>query len=103
MNFTIPTALILQALEQGAHYGYDIMDRSGLPSGTVYPALRRLEQEGMISSKWEDASEAAQDGRPPRRLYELCDFGAEHLAESRKRFRFIAKPSKVRKPGASHA
>ena len=36
-------ALILQALDNGYYYGFDIMDVTGLPSGTVYPALRRME------------------------------------------------------------
>jgi PadR family transcriptional regulator PadR len=103
MNFTIPTALILQALEQGARHGFEIMDRCGLPSGTVYPALRRLEREGMISSTWEDAEIAEREQRPARRYYEINEFGVEHLAESRKRFRFIGQPARVRKPGASHA
>jgi PadR family transcriptional regulator PadR len=103
MNFTVPTALILQALEQGARHGFEIIDRTGLPSGTVYPALRRLEQEGLISSTWEDAGVAAREQRPARRNYVMNEFGEEHLAESRKRFRFIAAPSKGRKPRASHA
>ena len=35
-------AVIMQALANGYQYGFDIMDITGLPSGTVYPALRRL-------------------------------------------------------------
>ena len=41
-------ALILQTIDQGSRYGFDIMDQTGLPSGTVYPALRRMEAEGLI-------------------------------------------------------
>jgi DNA-binding PadR family transcriptional regulator len=103
MNFTIPTALILQALEQGACHGFEIMDVAGLPSGTVYPALRRLEQEGMISSAWEDPAIAAREQRPPRRYYEINEFGAEYLADARKRFRFIGKRARARKPRTLHA
>jgi PadR family transcriptional regulator PadR len=103
MNFTIPTALILQALERGARHGFEIMDVVGLPSGTVYPALRRLEQEGLISSAWEDPEIVAREQRPARRYYEMNEFGMEYLAESRKRFRFISKPARVRKQSTSHA
>ena len=46
MKLTYPTALVLQALASGYHYGFDIMDATGLPSGTVYPVLRRLETGG---------------------------------------------------------
>ena len=43
------TALfVLQALAQGYRFGFDIMDATNLPSGTVYPALRRLEAMGLV-------------------------------------------------------
>ncbi len=41
---------ILLAIGTGYRYGFDVMDITGLPSGTVYPALRRLEQSGLIAS-----------------------------------------------------
>ena len=40
--------IILQTLANGYQYGFDIMDVTGLPSGTVYPALRRLEDLGFV-------------------------------------------------------
>ena len=46
-------ALILKALSLGYCFGLDIMEATGLPSGTVYPALRRLERYGLVESKWE--------------------------------------------------
>ena len=90
MNFTIPTALILQALEQGLSFGFEIMDATGLPSGTVYPALRRLEKEGLVTAKWESAAKAKREDRPARRYYELNEFGEEWLAEARKRLPAVA-------------
>ena len=51
VRLTVQTALVLQALEKGFRYGFDIMDASGLPDGTVYPALRRLEAAGMLRSR----------------------------------------------------
>ena len=48
MRLTYPTALVLQALLDGHHHGFDIMDATGLPSGTVYPALGRLERDGLV-------------------------------------------------------
>jgi DNA-binding PadR family transcriptional regulator len=52
LNLTYPTALVLQALANGFHHGFDIMDATGLPSGTVYPILRRLDREGLLASEW---------------------------------------------------
>lgn len=93
-------AVILQALANGYQYGFDIMDITGLPSGTVYPALRRLEQTGLIDSKWEKAAIAQREQRPPRKYYELMPDGKDALAEAVKRFRLleslIPHPSKVR-------
>ena len=82
-------AVILQALAGGYKYGFDIMDISGLPSGTVYPALRRLEQTGLIDSKWEKEGIAQRDGRPPRKYYELTQDGKQALADAVKRYRLL--------------
>ncbi|HEX6388148.1 MAG TPA: helix-turn-helix transcriptional regulator [Solirubrobacteraceae bacterium] len=43
--------------------------------GTLYKALGRLEEFGLLTSTWEDAAEA--EGRPRRRLYELTKEGAQ--------------------------
>jgi DNA-binding PadR family transcriptional regulator len=81
VNLTYPTALVLHALAQGYHYGFDIMDATGLPSGTVYPILRRLDKEALVRARWERAELAQREQRPPRRYYELTATG-EALAES---------------------
>lgn len=54
---------ILQAVASGYRYGFDIMDITGLPSGAVYPALRRREETGLVISKWEKAGVALRGGR----------------------------------------
>jgi PadR family transcriptional regulator, regulatory protein PadR len=82
-------AVILQAIANGYQYGFDIMDMTGLPSGTVYPALRRLEQAGLVSSKWEKHSIAQQELRPPRKYYELTRDGKAALVEAVKRYRLL--------------
>jgi PadR family transcriptional regulator PadR len=76
------TALVLRAVSAGYHYGFDIMDACGLPSGTVYPALRRLEKAGLLESRWEREAEAHADGRPRRRTHDLTVAGREALAEA---------------------
>lgn len=49
--------------------------------GTLYKALGRLEEVGLLASRWEDP--AAAEGRPRRRLYELTRRGADLAARAR--------------------
>ena len=81
--------VILQAVANGYQYGFDIMDMTGLPGGTVYPALRRLEDMGYVISKWEKHEIAQRELRQPRKYYEVTDVGAEALAEAVKRYRLL--------------
>ena len=83
LNLTYPTALVLKALALGFHYGFDIMDATGLPSGTVYPILRRLDREALLGSSWEKHATAQQEQRPPRRYYELTAGGRQLAGEAR--------------------
>jgi PadR family transcriptional regulator PadR len=89
MNLTYPTALVLQALARGFHYGFDIMDATGLPSGTVYPILRRLDGEGLLASAWEKQADAQREQRPPRRYYDITAAGEALLADAAARYRAL--------------
>lgn len=82
---------VLQALAQGRHFGFDIMDATGLPSGTVYPALRRLEALGLVESTWEEDDRARKASRPRRRNYQLTRTGRAQLVDAETRFRAVAK------------
>jgi PadR family transcriptional regulator PadR len=78
VKLTGPLERVLGVLvaDPGApHYGYDLMKATRLPSGTLYPMLARLQQEGLVDSEWEDARPDAA-GRPPRRYYRLTAEGA---------------------------
>ncbi len=74
--------LLLAVLEKGPAHGYALIEslrtRSGgtfdLPEGTVYPALHRLEKDGLLSSYW------SQDSGRRRRVYQLTPKGVEALA-----------------------
>lgn len=77
---------ILHAISEGVRYGFDIMDRTGLPSGTVYPALSRLERDGFVKSHWEDLEKAHGDRRPPRRYYRVTAEGERALNRALERF-----------------
>jgi DNA-binding PadR family transcriptional regulator len=85
------SAMILQALWSGYIYGYTVMEVTGLASGTVYPALRRLERDGLIRSHWERQSAADAALRPARKYYALTRSGETALDASRKRYPLLAK------------
>ena len=78
----LEVALSMQGSEQAAFHGFGLAqtmrEQSGSHSltahGTLYKALGRLEEFGLVTSRWEDA--AAAEGRPRRRLYELTRQGA---------------------------
>ena len=61
--------------------------------GTLYRALNRLEQDGLLESRWEDASEAAGVGRPLRRLYRITAGGVRAVERQ--------QAARARHPGPS--
>jgi DNA-binding PadR family transcriptional regulator len=71
---------VLHAVGSGHRFGFDIIDATGLTSGTVYPTLDRLEDEGLLRSAWEAPAIAQREKRPPRRYFTLTAAGAETLA-----------------------
>lgn len=80
LRMTLQTQLVLRALlEEPAkpRYGLELCDLVGLPSGTIYPILARLERVGWVDSAWEDPAEHEKTGRPRRRFYLLTPDGAD--------------------------
>jgi DNA-binding PadR family transcriptional regulator len=72
---TVPLQRVLRAfLEDPAapRYGYDLMKAAGLPSGTLYPMLARLEGQKLVTSAWETPQ---GEGERPRRYYQLTGEG----------------------------
>ena len=67
MRMTLATTLVMQAIGAGHRHGFDIVEVTGYPTGTVYPA------------HWEAERAAARDGRPARRYYELTASGVKAL------------------------
>lgn len=70
------TRTVLEALmaqPQAWRYGYDLSKETGLKSGTLYPLLMRLSDQGLLEAEWR---EAEQPGRPPRHAYRLTAEGA---------------------------
>ena len=64
------------------------MASTELPSGTVYPALRKLEKAHLIRSQWEKAAVARAEQRPTRKYYQVTTQGEEARMEAGKRYRF---------------
>jgi PadR family transcriptional regulator PadR len=97
-RLSITAVSVLQAIANGSGYGFDVIDQTGLPSGTVYPALSRLERDGYVRSAWEDEAEAHAEGRPARRYYRLTAPGVRALANAASFYLALlpAKPRTVR-------
>jgi transcriptional regulator len=78
--------IVLAALSAGPAHGYAVIEeikrRSGgafdLPEGTIYPVLHRLEQAGLLASRWTTA-----DSGRRRRVYAMTRRGARALADRR--------------------
>ena len=88
----------MQAIAGGYQYGFDIIDQTGLASGTVYPALGKLERDGLVKSAWENEQDAHADGRPARRYYKLTAPGVKALGEAASFYRALlpARPKAAR-------
>ncbi|MFJ9900159.1 PadR family transcriptional regulator [Streptomyces sp. NPDC091280] len=78
-RMTLTTQLVLRALLERPteeRYGLELGESAGLPSGTLYPILARLEAWSWVASHWEDVDPSLA-GRPRRRYYTLTRHGAE--------------------------
>jgi DNA-binding PadR family transcriptional regulator len=99
-RLTYPTAIVLLAVTRGFRHGFDVIDVSGLKSGTVYPILRRLEDAGMLRARWESVADARDAQRPPRRYYQITGAGSQALRDAHERYPGLAR---TLAPGATPA
>jgi len=84
-RMTLQTQLVLRALLEDPakeRYGLELCDLAGLPSGTIYPILARLEGVGWVTSTWEDPAVHETAGRPRRRFYRVTTDGAEQARDA---------------------
>lgn len=83
----------LSARPREWRHGYDLMKETGLLSGTLYPLLIRMKDEGLVEAEWR---EPAQPGRPARHAYRLTAAGvalAAAVGEDELPVRFKASPA----------
>ena len=74
-------------------YGYELSKDTGLTSGTLYPLLMRLSDQGFLESRWQ---EPERPGKPPRHAYRLTSEGLT-LARAKAR---VGKPPVIRQTAA---
>jgi PadR family transcriptional regulator, regulatory protein PadR len=89
VSLSYGSAAILHAVASGRQFGFDIMSETGLTSGTVYPALDRLEGAGYLRPKWESADVAHAEGRPARRYFTLTAAGAAALRAALEKYKAL--------------
>lgn len=80
-NSSRQTRLVLAALAEAPQrwwHGYDLGRALGLKSGTLYPLLIRLHEQGLLESEWRSAEVR---GRPPRHVYRLTAAGTALATE----------------------
>jgi DNA-binding PadR family transcriptional regulator len=101
MRLSMQTLRILQLFAETPdepRYGLEVMELTSLQSGTVYPALHRLESNGWLLSREEDV-DASAAGRPARRLYHLTPTGLAGTLKALEPFREVSRaptPAKAR-------
>ena len=87
-KYSRQTLALLAALIQQPRtwqHGYELSKATRLKSGTLYPILIRLSDQGLLDSRWKDAE---RPGRPPRHVYRLTASG---LAVAREHVRVAAE------------
>ena len=90
-----PTKQVFQAFLDAPSdetYGFELAEATGLPSGTIYPILRRLEDDGFIKGRWAEVQGATQ--RRHRKYYSLTPEGRRAAqaatAEQRQALRLLS-------------
>jgi len=81
-NRSKQTLLVFQSLlgaPMSWTHGYELSQLTGLKSGTLYPLLMRLSEQGLLEDRWEESDVA---GRPPRHAYRLSSSGRAFAREA---------------------
>jgi PadR family transcriptional regulator PadR len=81
-QLTLTSIAVLHAIAHGARHGFEIIDKCEAPGGTVYPALTRLQRDGLLTSAWEAVTDARREKRPPRRYYAITPAGKRALNDA---------------------
>lgn len=95
-QLSVAALSVLHAVASGVAHGFDIIDHTKLPGGTVYPALSRMERDGLLKSGWEDTETARADGRPPRRNYRVTREGLRAMNDALARVHALKPIKQVR-------
>jgi PadR family transcriptional regulator PadR len=106
----LESGLMLQASD-GSFYGFALAkhlatrDGSALTAhGTLYKALSRMAESGILEASWEDPTHAEAEGRPRRRLYTVTAEGSRALSDAQARTRHeVAAAPRITQTGTSFA
>jgi PadR family transcriptional regulator PadR len=85
LRMTLPVQHVLRVFMDAPEqefYGLELIDKTDLASGTVYPILARLEREGWVESRWEEAVISEREPRPRRRYYRITADGVRSGREA---------------------
>jgi DNA-binding PadR family transcriptional regulator len=82
-------------------YGLEVGQAAGLRGGSLYPVFGRLEDAGLVTSRWEE-TDPAEAGRPRRRLYKLNPAGIAYARQAVAEARQSLTPSEDHAPAWGH-
>jgi PadR family transcriptional regulator, regulatory protein PadR len=91
-NRSKQTLLVLQSLLEARmswKHGYELSQLTRLKSGTLYPLLMRLSEQGLLEDRWEESDIA---GRPPRHAYRLSSSGRAFAREALSETQAVTAP-----------
>jgi PadR family transcriptional regulator, regulatory protein PadR len=94
---TLTVLMALLEQPQQWQYGYELSKSTRLKSGTLYPILMRLSDQGFLHSRWKDAE---QVGRPPRHVYRLSASGTAFARQEQENASALEVPRRLSKVGA---
>jgi DNA-binding PadR family transcriptional regulator len=77
-------------------YGYELCKATGISTGTLYPSLSRLADQGLLETSWKPP---AEPGRPPRHAYRLTSAGLQFARTQAS----APMRSRVRRPSEAEA
>ncbi len=86
-------ALILQTVDHGCSYGFDIMDETGIAQRHRLSGVAANGERRFDSSQWEAEKKALAEQRPARKYYRVTRAGAQVLEQSQKRYPLLGKLS----------
>lgn len=78
-TYTVLQMALALVEEPREHYGYELIERTGIKGGVAYPILQRMMAAGWLKPRLEQKASATSHNRPPRRYYRVTALGRREM------------------------